>query len=113
VLESPTEAELCDVRYTPARALAPYLEHQGDINPAGYLEAMLEAGIGPTADEPLVLAVRADEHGDRGQVASVVDGNHRLLVALAFDPGAEVPYVIARELEDLSHPGFPYAGELG
>ena len=103
------------LRFAPAVALSRYLEHDGCINDdacggvaGAYLAMLAEAGVCASEDDPIILAVIDDDEGPR---ASILDGNHRLLLALAEDPTAIVPYLIDRE-GDSSHPGFPYDGAL-
>lgn len=105
------------VRWAPARDLAAYLEHDGDINdeeyggrPGAHLDVLAEAGAGFDVDEPLLLAVTVRPDGRA--VASVLDGNHRLLLTLADDPDALVPYRVV-DGAGSRHPGFDYDGSLG
>jgi ParB-like chromosome segregation protein Spo0J len=99
-------------RLVSTAALWPFREHDGDINleddPA-YLDNLVELVRAFGITEPLVLNVTDDAFGD-DRLASVWDGNHRLVAAyrLGID---QVPLVVRYNLAT-TFPGYPYHGEF-
>lgn len=74
--------------------LAQYLEHDGSINGDGYLAALDASGETFDEDHPAVLLVWIE---DSVPVATLFDGNHRLLLALERDPQDLIPVHIRRD----------------
>lgn len=91
--------------------LIAFLEHDGTINDEEgihYLQQMADAGVCATFDDPVVLGLTNEQDQ---LLASIYDGNHRLILAHEFYHDSKVPVSI--QWVESSFPGVPYDGRLG